>query len=548
MHHLKVLILAALLSCQGMLGAIPVKSFRSGQEIVLEKWEVVDIVFKATPPANPFEVSFGATVVDAQGNTSQIPGFFNGNNEWVLRFSSSLTGNLSFTTYASLQKLSGLHGKLNVNETSRVDKKGAVMIDPASPQHFIYEDGTPYFSILYELDWLFALDAQNTQDIPRTKQIIHDIAHNGFNQVVMNVYAWEAGWRKSDNVPAHYDYKQPEIFPWRGSNEHPDFSQLNVDFFKHLDRVIAHLDDQNIIAHLMIYVWNKKVNWPEMYSAADNMYFDYIIKRYQAFPNIIWDISKEALDYGRCDIPYVNERIARVRRLDAFNRLLTVHDYEYNSREHHRIDFISIQSWRTNLYNQMINAHSLHHDKPVVNIEHGGYEEGPYLSFEGNFVSAEQCLVRAYECVFAGVYPSYYWQNSAWDIIIYDALDEKQPYQPRYEYYRHMNNFFSRYDFNELFPVDQKITTNSRVENNNLSTAGLPLTNGTDKFLFFIPADTYQINTILPRPGGNQLQVIWFNIYTGEFTPATTTEWSGWGTFKSPWKDTDSVLIVEHLQ
>jgi len=42
-----------------------------------------------------------------------------------------------------------------------------------------------------------------------------------------------------------------------------------------------------------------------MHSAEDNRYFDYVIKRYQAFPNIIWDVSKEALDYGRCDIPYI---------------------------------------------------------------------------------------------------------------------------------------------------------------------------------------------------------------------------------------------------
>ena len=52
--------------------------------------------------------------------------------------------------------------------------------------------------------------------------------------------------------------------------------------------MVSAMDKYNIAAHLMIYVWNKKVNWPEAETTADNMYFDYVIKRYQAFENVIW--------------------------------------------------------------------------------------------------------------------------------------------------------------------------------------------------------------------------------------------------------------------
>jgi hypothetical protein len=38
----------------------------------------------------------------------------------------------------------------------------------------------------------------------------------------------------------------------------------------------------------MIYVWNKLVNWPEMHTQGDDLYFDYIIHRYQAFSNVIF--------------------------------------------------------------------------------------------------------------------------------------------------------------------------------------------------------------------------------------------------------------------
>lgn len=523
--------------------------YRKGQEVSIKKWEIVDITFKTrrAPAGNPFDVVFGARIYDSKQGLINIPGFFNGNGEWVIRFSSNTPDDFSFTTYSSHNELSGLTGIIKVTPGHREGKSGAVIIDPESPRHFSYEDGSPYFGIIYELDWLFALDAENRHDIPRTRQIIDEVKQNGFNQVIMNVYAYECTWKKSPDVPEIYDYARPSIFPWKGTNQEPDFSELNIDFFKHLDRVIHHLDQEDIVARLMIYVWNKQVNWPEMYSKADNTYFDYIIKRYQAFPNIIWDVSKEALDYGRCDIEYVNERISRIRNLDAYRRLLTVHDYEYCSREHHRIDFISIQSWRPNLYNLMLQTWQIHSDKPVVNMEHGGYEEGPYLSFQGNYVNAGQCLVRAYECVFAGVYPSYYWQNSAWDIIIFDALDEKHDFDPpKYEYYKHMADFFARYNYSDLFPVEQKLTTNNRQELENLATNGYPLTNGSDLFMFFVPAATYIINTILPEPENRRLKAVWYNIYTGEYSGEQIAHWVGWNEFQSPWKNTDAILVIEY--
>ncbi|MEM7014031.1 MAG: hypothetical protein AAF585_21440, partial [Verrucomicrobiota bacterium] len=105
-----------------------------------------------------------------------------------------------------------------------------------------------------------ALDADNPDDIPRTRQIISEVAKNGFNQVVMNVYAYDAGFGEKDKIQPENNFAQPSVFPFGGDNENPDFSTLEVTFFQRLDRVIA---------HLMIYVWNKKVNWPEAGSAAD---------------------------------------------------------------------------------------------------------------------------------------------------------------------------------------------------------------------------------------------------------------------------------------
>jgi hypothetical protein len=525
------------------------KQFVAGSKTIsAEVYAPVDLVFKlkTKPVENPFDVSFGAVFTSPEKKTLTVPGFYNDNQEYVIRFSANKIGEWSYQTFSSVPQLSGLKGNISVTANSNPEVHGAVTIHPDSPRKFIYEDGKPYFALAFELDWLFALDYGNSAGIPKTKQIINDVKANGFNQVVMNVYAYDVNWKVSTDVPQEYCYKKPAYSVFEGDNQNPDFSTLNIDFFKHFDRVINHLYEKGIVAHVMIYVWNKNVNWPPMYSVEDNRFFDYVIKRYQGYSNIIWDVSKEALDYGRCDIPYINERIERIRKMDAYNRLVTVHDYEYCSREADRVDFISIQNWRSDLYSLTLEAYLKHSDKPVMNIEHGGYEEGPYLSFEGNYVNAETCLIRNYECVFAGVYSTYYWQNTSWNIVVYDPLNSKYSFKkPRFDYYKHLQELFTRYDFNTLSPAKPKLTTNSRIGNDNLASSSYSLTDGKDLYLYLVPAANHQINVVLPEPAGGQMEATWFNPFTGEYKEVGTSKYSMWAAYQSPWKNTYSVLMLK---
>lgn len=522
--------------------------FKKNISTNVEQWQINDIVFKGKVAGNenPFDTEFGAIYTGPNGEIMKAPGFYNGDNNWIARFSSKTTGNWTFETFSSKPELSGLKGSINISPNTRPNQKGAVIIDPNNPQAFIYEDGSPHFLLAFELDWLFALDYKDPNGMPRTSRILDDVGANGFNHVVMNAYAHDVGWKIADNVPKEYYFGKLDYGPFEGGNENPDFSRLNLRLFQHLDRVFETMQARGLDAHLMIYVWNKKVNWPDMYSKADNLYFDYIIDRYQAFCNVIWDVSKEALDYGRCDIPYLHERIHRVRKRDAFKRLLTVHDYEYNSRHPDKVDFVSIQSWRSNLYSLMLQGREFHADRPVVNIEHGGYEEGPYVSFLGNYTNAETCLERTYECVFAGVYGSYYWQDASWNIVVWDAFDEKHDFnKPRYDYYKHLAGLFEKYNLNDFKPSIPKLTTNDKGGNDNLATNGFGLYDGKGNFLMMIPKESERVNVIVPKPESGKINVTWFNPFSGEYLNLGQKEWSGWMEMVSPWKYEMSVLIID---
>ncbi len=482
-----------------------------------------------------------AHFVHSNGQILDLKSFAFDGKQSCIRFNPEQAGEYTYEIRRIGQSKSFAKGSISVKASER---KALVQVDPKRPQKFQYQDGKPYFALAFELDWLFALDYPFSDSLPQSKQLLHVVKENGFNQVVMNAFAYQVGW-PSDSVPARYQFEKPKEGPFKGGNENPHFDQLNYAFFKNLDRKIQLLHEEGLAAHLMIYVWNKKVRWPEMYSKEDNAFFDYVIQRYQGYPNIIWDVSKEALDYGRCDIPYINERIERIRKNDAYKHLVTVHDYEYCRQEPDRVDFISIQNWRSDLYSNSIDAGLLHADKPLMNIEHGGYEKGPYQSFVGNYMDPITCLERNYQAIFAGVYSSYYWQNTSWNIVIYDIMSADYP-KPHFAYYRHLQELFTRYSFQDLKPQKQKLTINSKIGADNYGTSAYPLTNGKGRYLYFVPKENDFVNTVLPKPASGRFQVSFFNILTGEYQRHEEAYQLFKG-YTSPWKGQAYVLIVEEI-
>ncbi len=470
-----------------------------------ETWQVVDLPFSASESAErPFDVTFGATWLHEDGEVRVVPGFFDGDGRWMLRFAPGRSGRWTFRTFSTLPSLEGKTGELRVADSVKSGRRGPIAIDPKNPRRFVHADGAPYFALSFELDWLFALDWDNPDDIPKTRSIVGHVADNGFNQVVMNVYAYDANWGERERIRPGHNFAKPAVFPYGGTNEQPDHSTLNVAFFRHLDRVLAHLHEKEVVAHLMIYVWNKKVNWAKPYTPEDNLYFDYVVKRFQAFPNIIWDISKEALAYGRDDLGYITDRIARLRRLDGHRRLVTVHDYAYCRQHPDKVDFVSVQEWRPNLYNEMLAVADRHPQRPIVNIEHGGYEMTMHGIFTGAYTDAIACLDRAYLCVFAGTYPTYYWQNSSWYEVVYDPGLLPPGQRPAFHYYRNMAELFARYEFNRLEPRQYLYSPYCLTDNKTV-------------FLYYLPRDMFALEGMAPTElRGKTVRLSWFDPLSGE--------------------------------
>jgi len=79
-----------------------------------------------------------------------LPGFYDGNNIWKIRFSPTKEGRWTITTHSDLPDLDKQHSQLVCIKNQNVSIHGGLQIDPVNRHHFINEDGTRWFPVGYE--------------------------------------------------------------------------------------------------------------------------------------------------------------------------------------------------------------------------------------------------------------------------------------------------------------------------------------------------------------------------------------------------------------
>lgn len=92
--------------------------------------------------------------------------------------------------------------------------------------------------------------------------------------------------------------------------------------------------DRNMVAHVMFFVGNKNVRWPEERSAADEIYWRYAMARLSAHPSVVLDVSKEAgSSNSKRSVAYFVERMRLMRSMNAHGRLLAAHSgFDWTNR------------------------------------------------------------------------------------------------------------------------------------------------------------------------------------------------------------------------
>lgn len=413
--------------------------------------------------ANPFMVNVHATFEHESGEKIEnVPGFYNGDGQWVVRFWPTLSGEWQGRTESDDPNLGGVPlGPVECVGTTNASVHGGLGLDPASPRTFAWQDGTPFVLLGFECDWLFAYHQRHPEDC---RKQVNAVADCGFNYVVMNIYA-HTGFGLPDKhgkimqgkqiAPAEFLYGPPDRYVFGGTNDNPDHSVLNVDFFKDYDTMMRILHERGVVAHLMIQVQNKAVNWPARRSAEDDLFWKYVVARYQAFGNVVWDIGKESYNLlketGSHD--YTIDRIGLIRKTDAYRRLVTVHDSEQKSAGRESAadlacDFSSDQIHLRDVayYNREAIRRLRNRERPYLNIEYG-YEYGvdDYKIYAGHTTSDwRDILTWTWAFYAAGAYACYYYNNTSWDLIKFE------PQPPGWQRYRYVRETVDGIPYNRM--------------------------------------------------------------------------------------------------
>jgi hypothetical protein len=404
----------------------------------------------AVPHANPFLADVRATVTGPGGRRSVVPGFYDGDGTWIVRFCPDAEGDWHYTTESSAPDLDGHAGRVTcvANRNPRVH--GALRVDPEHPYHFRYEDGTRPFVLGYEANWLWAL-TYAPGGAERIRRFCERIARFGFNHVFVNAYAYDTRW--CPGASSADDYGPPPACAWEGTNDAPDFRHPNVDYWRHFDLMMRALFDFGLTAHVYLRVYNKFVTWPANRSLADDLYFAYVVARYQGFSNVVWDFAKES--YNEPDKDYLANRLSFVRAHDAYQRLVTTHDddlFDADPRYRGTTDFVTDQHHvhigHTALDRRRLRA------APYVNEEFA-YECGPGGLDDKTYTRSntpEEHALRSWEVALCGAYPGYYYTYTAWDVI----RPEDEP--PGYALHQTLSEFMRRCAWWRLDPHPEMVT------------------------------------------------------------------------------------------
>mmetsp|Transcript_48337 Transcript_48337/g.112054 ORF Transcript_48337/g.112054 Transcript_48337/m.112054 type:complete len:560 (-) Transcript_48337:130-1809(-) len=357
--------------------------------------------------------------------------FYDGNDEWAFRFAPDAEGMWNWTTSCFADP--GLDTKEGyVQCRGSKGSPGGILVDPDHPRHLIYENGWHYLPIGLEMDWFHAVGERG---INATGQLVRALADHGINHVVAQVYANYSEW---STLPMRQSPRlSPTVLtPWASDDQ----LTLELNYFRSLDSSLALLSELSIIAHLMIYVGNKHVRWPERGSLADEVYWRYCLARFGAFSAVLWDVSKEAASYN---VPktYIMDRLELIHKMNAHKRIVTSHSgldwsnscVEWDHKGDDPCNILSVQvHWgdktfvdqQGRYYEDMLHRVQANPHRPVLNVEFL-YEAGPTMhcagSCCGGCASTDEHMALArrafWDMYMAGSSGVWYNTDLSWDVI-----------------------------------------------------------------------------------------------------------------------------------
>jgi len=273
------------------------------------QWGVYEVVLNGPTNGNSF-LDVQLSAVFGNGSRSiEVPGFYDGNGVYRIRFMPDTPGRWQYETRANRWELTGKTGEFTVTPPEK-GNHGPVRVH--NTYHFAYADGTPYVQIgttIYNwLDTPEALQAETLQTL----------AASPFNKARMLLTPQRTAYRT--NFP-------PPFWPFAGTPPHDwDYARFNPEYFRHYEKRIGQLRDLGIEADLILFNPYGRWGFEKMDAAGDDRYVRYVVARFGAYRNVWWSLANE-WDFLRTKNEADWDRLgALVQQCDPYNHLRSIHN------------------------------------------------------------------------------------------------------------------------------------------------------------------------------------------------------------------------------
>ena len=352
-----------------------------------ERWGVFELETRGPSSGNPFvEITFGARF-NFGNRTVSVPGFYDGDGVYCVRFSPDTLGHWAWETVSSDQSLAGLTGSFDCLP-AKPGNRGPV--GPAHRFHFQYADGTPYFP--------FGTTCYSYGFVPEPYQseTLHNLTSARFNKVRMCLLPKPLG--KLQPVAMPFELKAGATANASGNF---DLTRLNPGYFRHAERCIQDLLAADIQADVILFHPYDAWGFKSMGEEADDRYLRYAVARLSAYRNVWWSVANE-FDLIRSKSMKDWDRFFRIIiESDPHSRLRSIHYsrvmYDYTKPW---CTHASLQNYEFDKSAERLAAW----DKPIV------YDE---IQYEGNIarrwgnLSPEEMTHRFWRAIINGVYATH---------------------------------------------------------------------------------------------------------------------------------------------
>lgn len=234
-----------------------------------------------------FYISFRAP----SGTTLEVDGFWDGADNWKVRFKPEERGRWTYETHCSDENNEGLHGQrgsftVSDNPSPHAIYQRGKIVHPPGTYHLTYQDGTPFFWTACTV-WNGALRSTEAE----WDRYLQHRVDNGYNTIQFVTTQWRGGPANAEGLTAYT--KNGTI-------------AINVDFFDRMDKRIDRINEFGLVA-APVLLWGLPVGEGRHLSPGYDLPFEdaellarYIKARYGGH-QVIWILGGDARYYNEME-------------------------------------------------------------------------------------------------------------------------------------------------------------------------------------------------------------------------------------------------------